>query len=357
MDISTLVPSQSPIDDAHTKSSLYTDMCDAWGLEPRDPSHNPCPMAVTLEAHHLELHEARNYLVVPKTDGIRYLLLLTVTEQKPHAVMIGRDMRMYEVEVWAPLSFFERRTLLDGELAWTREGTMSYFAFDAMMIDGIRIVKKSLVERLHAVRQALELTEGHQDALTNYSLTMEDGCVDFVVEEKKIVATPNNNYALCLVPKAMLSVEDWATGEQWSVRGEPSTASDGLVFTPMHLPVFVNTHASMFKWKPMEQLTVDFLCRSNVLHLVKNGEVAEIDSILDVPLVLSESDIDDGVFECTLTLAAGTIRATPDRRRTDKRRPNSVATAEATVRSIQNFVDESMLRKWARGNYRSSPPS
>jgi hypothetical protein len=125
----------------------------------------------------------------------------------------------------------------------------------------------------------------------------------------------------------------------------------------MHLPVYVNTHGSMFKWKPMEQLTVDFLCQSNVPHLVKNGEIAEVVAILDVPLVLSETDIDDGVFECTLTLSAGTIRATPDRRRTDKQRPNTTATAEATVRSIQNFVDQSTLRKWACGHHVSIPPS
>ena len=270
--------------------------------------------------------------------------------------MIGRDMRMYEVEVWAPLSFFERKTLLDGELAWTREGTMSYFAFDAMSINGSRLVHRSLVERLHAVRQALELTESHQEALTSYSLTMEDMCVDFVIEEKKIVATPNNNFGLCLVPKAMLSVEDWASGEQWSTRGEPTTASDGLVFTPMRSPVYVNTHRGMFKWKPLEQLTVDFLCQSNVPHLVVQGEIVHVDAILNIPLVMGESDIDDGVFECTLTLTGSVIRATPDRRRTNKRRPNTIATAEATVRSIQNFVDEDTLRRWASGRHAKIPP-
>ena len=349
MDISSLIPSQSPVDDEGTRYELYEAMCRAWGIEPRDVSHNPCPMAVTLEAHHLDKHAASDYLVVPKTDGIRYLLLLTMTTHGAHAVMIGRDMCMYEIEVWAPLSFFESGTLLDGELAWTREGTMSYFAFDAMAIEGRRLSRQPLVERLHAVRQALELTSRHHEALAQHAETTDDADLAFVVEEKKVVATTSNSYGLCLIPKGMLSAEDWAEGEQWSAWSDcQATASDGLVFTPMHLPVYLNTHRAMFKWKPRDQLTVDFLCRANRVHLVdEHGEVVPVRSIEGLPLVFAEPEIDDGVFECRLAVSDAEVRATPDRRRPDKLRPNTVATAAAAVRSVRDYVDERALRAWA----------
>ena len=36
---------------------------------------------------------------------------------------------------------------------------------------------------------------------------------------------------------------------------------DGLVFTPVNEPVRIGTHETMFKWKPLEKNTVDFLMK------------------------------------------------------------------------------------------------
>ena len=36
---------------------------------------------------------------------------------------------------------------------------------------------------------------------------------------------------------------------------------DGLVFTPVYDPIRLGTHETMFKWKPLEKNTVDFLMK------------------------------------------------------------------------------------------------
>jgi hypothetical protein len=38
-----------------------------------------------------------------------------------------------------------------------------------------------------------------------------------------------------------------------------SPKSDGLIFTPVNEPVRMGTHETLFKWKPREHITIDFL--------------------------------------------------------------------------------------------------
>jgi len=44
---------------------------------------------------------------------------------------------------------------------------------------------------------------------------------------------------------------------------------DGLIFTPINEPIRIGTHETMFKWKPRNKNTIDFLVKKGptVKHL------------------------------------------------------------------------------------------
>ena len=89
------------------------------------------------------------YLLTPKVDGWQLLLLTTREDGRPVAVMISREMEMYEIEVGFE-AHFEGGTLMDGELAWSYKDdqsapAMEYFVFDCMRMAGRRLRDESSV--------------------------------------------------------------------------------------------------------------------------------------------------------------------------------------------------------------------
>lgn len=346
MDVTELIPSDSRVDGAR-QVRLYGVMCDLWRLERRDASHNPCALAVPLERRHTEMYKASDYLLVPKTDGVRQLLMLTVEEGRNIAVMIGRDMQMYEIEVWAPTTFFKQGTLLDGELAWDNDAQMRmiYHCFDAMMVEGEPVAKAPLVDRLQTIIQCLDLSEHHNAELQRYMAEQDDQYLSFIPESGKIVATHNNSYGLVLRPKTMLTPAEWAkttAGERWC---DAAFAGDGLVFTPRELPVFVNTHRQLFKWKPNEALTVDFLADGQKLSLLHGTRPREVTVLLGCAVRLAEV-VDRAIYECTMTREGDVIMARPLRRRNDKQAPNTIETATATLNILADNLTVAELRAW-----------
>jgi hypothetical protein len=355
MEINDIVPSDSPVPDDE-RDGIYERMCDLWGLKRLPSRHNPCALAVPLTRTSLRGCDPAEYLVTLKTDGVRFLLLLTRLKAtgRDVAVMIGRDMSMWEIQVWAPSTFFERGTLLDGELAWCQgqEQRLRYFAFDAMCVEGARVGRKPLVERLQALRQCLYITSAHRAWVDRYIATEDEQLLSFITEENKIVPTPNNVFGLSLQPKHMLQASVLASPEepQWE-DGAIMGHVDGLVFTPRSPPVYVGTHRTMFKWKPTEHQTIDFQIRAASLWLDVDGAVTPVEKLCGLACHLTESAIDDGVYECQLSLdPGGGLLVTPRRLRADKQRPNARATAEGVVQAIEESIGRSDLAAWAAGD-------
>ena len=358
MDVCELQPSDSPVRDDHVEF-YYRKMCQLWGLEPRPTMFNPCALAVSLEKKHLSSACANEYLVTPKIDGLRYLLMLTMSpSEECMAIMIGRDMAMYEVQAWAPHSFFVQGVLVDGELAWARgETRMTYHVFDAMCVEGTNVCRKNLLDRLQVIHTTFSMCDNHINSIERYICTRDDTHLAFVSEECKVVATENNNWGLTFYPKQMSSVSEWSRkvhgrGQPWSIDSE----CDGIVLTPLKTPVYVGTHRSMFKWKPIECQTVDILFRSNTLYLTDSqGDVQPATEIDGYALVCRHNALDDAVYECQVTVQEvdHTLSVEPKRRRRDKQVPNNIATACGVVNSIIDNITEANLLEWADTPLRS----
>lgn len=348
MDVSDLLPCEDPILPGSARhDALYAIMCRLWGLEARNSAHNPCALAVPLERAHLDSVDPRDYLVAAKTDGVRYIVMLCQDAGVNIALMIGRDMHMHEIQVWAPETFFTNGTLLDGELAWdlsAPQPTTVFHAFDIMVIEGEMIGRKPLVERLRRLMLALDLTECNKESMLQYNVNQDDKFLSFIPEEGKIVPTPNNRHNLSFVGKTMLATNAWAARTaEWS----GSCATDGVIFTPLNTPVYVNTHHSLFKWKPTEAMTIDCETRDSEVYLLASGggHTVRVSMLDGAPLRLSE-EVDDAIYECAMLRVDDVIIAQPQRKRADKTAPNSVDTAIETLRVQTHNLTMADVRAW-----------
>lgn len=352
MDITELAPSASVVTELADINHYYCQMCNLWGLEARKPMRNPCALAVSLESHHMNKHSPDEYLVTPKVDGQRFLLLLTRSRAAEFvAIMIARDMKMFEVEVWGPERYFINGTLVDGELAWQGgQPLMTYHVFDAMVIDGTSHVEHALPRRLESINATFMLSEMHSKALERYAASGEDVHLDFVAEEGKIVATCCNPYGLRFVPKSMLPYDEWrrrvtAGHAPFTVDGP----TDGLVLTPERLGVYINTHHSMFKWKPREQLTVDIRINNQNIYVRNQGNLLQITEHQSRVVELrTNEELPDGIYECSIELTKETVRVIPCRSRPDKPTPNELKTFDGVVQAFIDNISISTLLAWAQ---------
>lgn len=351
----SIAPSASVIPEAE-RGHIYHQLCRVWGIDIKPTPHNPCALAVALERSHLAECAPSDYLITPKTDGTRFLLLMTLRGNgRPVAVMISRTMEMYEIEMYASMDVFRKGTLLDGELVAVDDGgdtKLVYLSFDAMCIRGEKVVARELVQRLEAVRNTVGLTSSHRYMLDQYEATLNDEYLRFIVEERKIACTPNNNAGLEIRPKQMHLATNWIHGDA----KDDTYRSDGFVLTPRRLPVYLNTHRRMFKWKPSHCTTIDVEFIGNVPHLHDGGARSELVALEGCPIVANVTNIDDGVYECRITVGSGPsdegsdehLLVTPVKTRHDKVSPNSFNTGNGTVRALMQGITLEELHQWCR---------
>jgi len=344
------VPSHSPVtEDAHCEY-YYNTLCRLWGLTPRSTRHNPCPLPVPLTAAHLAASSPDDYYVTPKVDGVRHLLMLCMDPTGRHhtAVMIDRAMGISEVEVWAGHTFFEQGTLIDGELTWVGE-QLQYFAFDIMCVEGRPVHRQPLPSRLGHLRQVLELSESHVRWIDRYHVEASSELLSFVPEEGKIVATRNNLGDLALHAKHMLPASAWAADPERCWELPTSRAeTDGLVLTPVALPVYVNAHRRMFKWKPRSHQTVDVLVEGGTAYAQGEGGEMVDAATLGLRLSAEAEEVDRGVYECGVVIDDTGVRLAPRVRRTDKTRPNSTETVVATIECARSALSIEHVVGWAK---------
>lgn len=262
-----------------------------WKSKDRDtfPGSHP----VSVERKHLRLLSS-GYVVCEKTDGTRYMMICFVHEGKKIALFVNRNMDMYQVSLCVP-----RNTILDGELVHTRGGELYYMVFDGNMVNGVDIQQLNYIERLKRTEEA---TKGPSMG----------------IKIKNKTVWPLS--ALTHLETVHFPYE-----------------TDGYVFTPVNEPVRMETHETMFKWKPLNRITVDF----KVMY--KNGSYGLY--VWDRGNYVYESGIQNGenyndkIVEC----AYDGNSWIPIKIRADKPRPNNRRTFYRTMVNIRENITVSDL--------------
>ena len=254
-----------------------------------DPDRFPGPQPVSIERRHFPLLKRQPYLVCEKTDGVRHLLVSFETG----VFLVNRAFACESVKIRIP-----KDTVLDGELVKCKNGKMAFMVYDAVTVKGEDLTYFDLKLRLEKARG---VTKG-------------------------IIKTTQAPFEIKV--KTM-----WDLGSPIPDLNSFDYETDGIVFTPINEPIRMGTHETMFKWKPRERITIDFMIKNGFELFVQDRGVPYKESELN--LRNQRKDLPDGtIVEC----GYGEIGFFVEKIRTDKTHPNNRRTYFRTLVNLRENI-------------------
>ena len=178
------------------------------------PHMFPAPQPISVERIHFGQLNGHPYVVSPKADGERFLLVAL----GDRSVLINRAFEETDIKFRFKKNAFEG-TILDVEKIGNR-----ILVFDAYQVNGEIIKDRGLDERLERATALV----------------------------KSVLKTSKDLFKLEMKPVFERDELEKA------IKSDFGYETDGLIFTPKDEPARVGTHETMFKWKPLEKNTVDF---------------------------------------------------------------------------------------------------
>lgn len=322
-----------------------------WGMRP-DTTYLPCthPSSVMLA----DLHQLSRqpYWVGEKTDGERRFLLLgrTAHDGEHYALTVDRSYTLRRAPGFLSLdppldpTFFQG-TLLDAELARSE-----LVLFDTVAYKGYRYTQQKHTRRMRPLH---EFERQVMARAATVATNTDDGRNG---ERRRI----DRVRAKAWVPLGQAK-DLW---EQLRRRGH---VVDGLILCPQFGFLKPGRHRTMFKWKPAEAHTVDFILsrrRSESpdvpasLLLAADGRIVRGDKVFPGLRLVCDADSAASVtcyaeahraLPCVVECAVDpdTLVATIVRVRRDKTTPNDAAVARRTLRNRVEGIDVADLARYA----------
>ena len=283
-----------------------------WGSK----DYFPGPQPISIERKHFPILKGGDYMVCEKTDGERHMMIALIYEGKKKCLFVNRAFNMFEVSINLKKNAYEG-TILDGELYGD-----TLMVYDAVLVAGQSVWNKTLTDRLEASRGLM----------------------------KSIIYMKSDQFRLkCKTFHHMrdfnVFMDEYLPTVQEKI--------DGLVFTPINEPIRIGTHETMFKWKPQEKNTVDFLMKREPsretpgfkagtpawrLYVQEKGKLF-FESEIPFNRIDDEPWFEDGaIVECKYVTWEEPMWWKPLKRRTDKTHPNNRRTFYRTIVNIKENV-------------------
>jgi len=273
---------------------------------------------ISIERQHFDILSKNDYVVCEKTDGTRYMMLAFMYFDKKMCIFVNRALDMFSCSMNFRKQIFNG-TILEGELY---EDT--FMVYDCLLALGEEVGNKNFLDRLiHCENIAKKILSLKTDVL-------------FIKVKKFYLHNDFNEFMDKYLPKVKQDI-------------------DGLIFTPVNIPIRTGTHERMFKWKPRNKNTIDFLVKKGPtfetpgckpgkyvwrLYIQERGKHVFESSI---PLEkmndykwLREGDIVECVY---VTWEDGPIWWKPIKKRPDKTYPNSRRTFYRTLVNIKEDIN------------------
>lgn len=340
-----LQPSNATIEDSDEKKFYWNVVLNYWKL-PASFRHFPGPNPISLERMNFANIQNDDFLTALKTDGVRYLLLMTTkpNSTEPISLMIDRALNMYEIEVWANEEFFYNGSLLDGELVWNHNETLQFVIFDVVKLKGINCIERTYRDRLQIIHSHILCTDQ----------TMNDDMVEQMVSEEDKFCARNNLYSMQIFPK--MCVTKQRLQDLWNGRKNCSHRNDGIIFTLNNADIHTGTSKYIYKWKPSH--SIDIKCHFQDGEWSFFGNDNASDDEVELKFAIPNINMDPNsklmqmleqkgqcVVECLLTVKNDEISLLPERERTDKTSANTMKTIEATIRNaVENISIDELLK-------------
>lgn len=283
----------------------------AWGSN--DSDRFPGPQPISIERRHFPLLLKQPYLVCEKTDGLRQMLVCLEVEGKKRCFLVDRAFHMEEIQTTLP-----RETIFDCE----RVGGL-LLVYDAVMVKGESLLKKPLTERLAAAEKVI----------------------------KSIVRTSKDRLTIRLKKMRPLAEVEQVLDTTYPYE------TDGLIFTPVNEPIRMGTHETMFKWKPRETITIDFLVRptgetidrghagyekSYGIYITDRGGMKYISHFNTIAQYKDLDSYAGRIVECSYGEAGWSLVKV----RADKTYPNNMRTYERTLVNIREDIQSHEFRDY-----------
>lgn len=266
------------------------------------------PQPHTFHREHLGSMKEGSLGVTVKKDGERQLLAVFENNGETHFVGIDRnqDIRLFAVEPKLPSRI--KNTVVDAE----RMSDSTIYVFDILIDNGLDLRDKTqytLPERMKRLTKWFELLTPSVTERLKFKLKKHF----YGNEAKDFIKSYFRNESL-------------------------RKNSDGLIFTPMNDPYpKTPSRTKILKWKPKEQLTIDFMLESD-----RHGQRLSVIDSRDVYVVFQPEsrlvervDLPDKlIVECAWDYTAKRWRVVKPRY--DKTRPNFVTVARDVWKAIEN---------------------
>lgn len=207
-----------------------------YGVNPVTIAKFPGAQPCSIMRQDMCMLQAEPYMVAEKTDGTRYLMLVTrAANGTPFVVLIDRSLTMRVVQVDFDAIVHDSITLFDGEMVVNEHtGKWQYLIFD-------------LIGSGNRMRGSDNFGLRLQNASTivQYHMRVHEKSDPFSIYVKRFSST--------LEIQALVSAVDMHQGRR----------SDGLILVPVNRNIKPYRNSLMFKWKKQTHHTIDCLLHYN----------------------------------------------------------------------------------------------
>lgn len=242
-------PRALQIRDEKISTKLQKYVLDFW--PERKNNYFPAPQPVSLERRDLFKLKKFTYMVCVKSDGMRFLMVCLDNK----CYMVDRAFRFYKVEQDFEDNVY-KGSVFDGELIKTKnalgEEEWTYIVHDCISFAGKNTTKLTFTERYECVDTLVEMCWNQNDG-KKCSFNLQTKTFMEYSKIEDLIDTMNNE----------------------SINHN----TDGIIFTPVNLPVGMHTQHTLFKWKPRELNTFDFKIMVNSIDII--AQVSEKRELTD----------------------------------------------------------------------------
>jgi len=211
----------------------------------------------TLHKYNLIKGDEKNlynrYGVTLKADGMNYFMFVN----KDGKIYYFNNNYNIEVSGYESKEFVN--TLIEGEMI-VINGKKKFFAYDMLFFKGIDIRRKLLISLRRKDESYDESMDGRLDKLSKFINSISIKVMkDF--DENNLIKYEKKPYEFSLRSDGSDIFEK--IKKLWDSRKSNEFHSDGLIFVPIyeHYPLQGKTWDSLFKWKPPQLNTIDFLVK------------------------------------------------------------------------------------------------
>ena len=285
----------------HIITFLHT----TWGTS--NKNFFPGAQPISIERQHFPILCKNDYVVCEKTDGIRHACVCTMFGDKKICALIDRSQNLYLLPLRVPTNLFQG-SIFDGELVKDTESKWNFMLYDCLMTANIHVSHLNIWSRIH-------------------------NCESFANGITKLAKDP-------MVIRAK-KYWDCREGFEEFLKMIFPYKTDGIILTPVNDPVRSGTHETMFKWKPRDTNTIDFLIKRRDagiwnMYVQEKGQLifeSEVDHNQIIP-----GTVDGSIVESQYIHWESPRWWKPKMIRMDKTHPNNRRTFYRTMKNISEDI-------------------